>query len=227
MRIHYLQHAEFEIPSNVKRWADERKHPINGTLLFKNEKLPDINEFDLLVIMGGPMNIYEEDKYSFLNEEKKFIEKAIKNDKKVLGICLGSQLLADVLGAKVIKNRFKEIGWFPVNMTEDSRKYKLFDSFPDKFTAFHWHGDTFAIPDGAVCIAQSKACANQGFIYENKVIGLQFHIEPDEECIKTFLKYGKDELQKDNFVQTETEILSNVKNVLPMYELLKKFMDKI
>ena len=115
MRIHSLEHEPFEGLANIEVWAKSRGYSISRTLLFNNEELPDISDFDWLVIMGGSMNIYEEEKYPWLREEKDFIAEAIAAKKIVLGVCLGSQLAADVLGGRVSRNKYKEIGWFPVS----------------------------------------------------------------------------------------------------------------
>src|SRR5262249_47695751 len=136
-----------------------------------------LQEIDLVVVLGGPMNIYEEDKFPWLIAEKKFIRQAIEEKLAVLGLCLGSQLIADVLGAKIYPNDEKEIGWFPVEVTEAALKHRLFSHWPNFFTPFHWHGDTFDLPEGAIHLARSQACRNQAFLYQDRVVGLQFHLE--------------------------------------------------
>src|SRR3972149_5577170 len=176
MRIHSLEHEPFEGLANIEVWAKKKGYIITRTLLFNNEELPEMNDFDWLVIMGGSMNVYEEEKYPWLREEKNLIAEAIASKKMILGVCLGAQLVADVLGGRVSKNRYNEIGWFPVTLTEEARNSSIFFNFPGTFTAFHWHGDTLRIPHGAKKIAQSEGCANQAFEY-GKTIGLQFHLE--------------------------------------------------
>src|SRR5690606_32591469 len=113
----------------------------------------------------------------WMKEEKKLIEKAILKGKRVIGICLGAQLIADVLGARVFPNKEKEIGWFPIELTEEGQKSPFFAGFNKTETVFHWHGDTFEIPKGAEHIASSKVCENQAFLFDHKVLGLQFHLE--------------------------------------------------
>ena len=135
-----------------------------------------MSDFDWLIILGGPMNIYEEDKYPWLSKEKEFIHQAIASDKIVLGICLGAQLMADVLGGKVQRNVHREIGWFPVKLMPESKASRIFRVLPEEFMALHWHGDTFELPPGAVHTAESQACKNQAFEL-GKAIGLQFHLE--------------------------------------------------
>ena len=157
MRIHYLQHVPFEDLANMESWASSRGHALSKTRLFSGERLPPPSSFDWLIIMGGPMNIYEEERYAWLAEEKEFIKKAVYSGKIVLGVCLGAQLISDVLGGLVTKNRYKEIGWFPVRLTEEGQASPVFSSLPDRFPALHWHGDTFSIPPGASRMAESDA----------------------------------------------------------------------
>jgi GMP synthase-like glutamine amidotransferase len=226
MRIHSLEHEPFEGLANIEVWAKNRGHGITRTFLFKNEELPGIDEFDWLFIMGGSMNIYEEEKYPWLASEKNFITEAIANKKIVLGVCLGSQLIADVLGGKVSKNKHKEIGWFPVTLTEEARTSSIFSSFPPAFTAFHWHGDTFSIPSGAVRIAQSKACANQAFEY-GRTVGLQFHLEYSAKSIDLMFRNCADEIVEGRYIQKPDEIISQNNNVVETQKLLNLLLDNM
>jgi GMP synthase-like glutamine amidotransferase len=226
MRIHSLEHEPFEGLANIEVWAKNKGHTISRTLLFNKEEFPDINEFDWLIIMGGSMNIYEEEKYSWLREEKNFIAQAIANKKIVLGICLGSQLIADVLGGKVSKNKYKEIGWFPVKLRNEARNSFIFGSLPYEFIAFHWHGDIFRIPSGSVRMAQSKGCENQAFEY-GRAIGLQFHIEYSAESINLMFKNCGAEIVEGKYIQKPDEIVSQIENVKVIKEILFLLLDNI
>ena len=227
MRIHYLQHVPFEDLANIEVWAKEKGHTVSGTALYDNEKLPQMEDFDWLVILGGPMNIYEEKTYPWLASEKEFIAQVIAAKKPVLGICLGAQLIADVLGAKVKRNNFTEIGWFPVTLTGDVKSSPLFGTLPNRFTVFHWHGDTFEIPPGAVRIAESEGCKNQAFVYSDRVIGLQFHIECSIESINRMLDNCGDELVDGKFIQNEEEILAKKENLKETKNLLTSLLDNM
>ncbi len=226
MRLHSLEHEPFEDLANIKIWAKNRGHSISRTLLFNNEELPDMNDFDWLVIMGGSMNIYEEEKYPWLNEEKNFIAEAIASKKIVLGVCLGSQLIADVLGGRVSKNRYKEIGWFPVTLTGEAKSSPIFNTLPGKFIAFHWHGDTFEIPPGAARVAESEGCVNQAFEY-GRVIGLQFHIEYSVESINLMFQNCGDELVDGKYIQKPDEIIPQNSNVVETQRLLDMLLDNM
>jgi len=226
MRIHSLEHEPFEGLANIEVWAKKRGHSITRTLLFRNEELPGINEFDWLFVMGGSMNIYEEEKYPWLAHEKNFIVEAIANKKIVLGVCLGSQLIADVLGGKVRKNKHKEIGWFPATLTKEARNSSIFSSLPQEFTAFHWHSDTFSIPSGAARIAESKGCPNQAFEY-GKTIGLQFHLEYSRESIDLMFKNCSDDITEGKYVQKPDEIVSQIHNVQRINRILILLLDNM
>jgi len=194
MKLHYFQHVPFENPAYLLDWAESKGHSITKTALYSGEDPLAAPEFDLLVVMGGPMNIYEYDKYPWLGKEKEAIKAAIDKNKFVLGICLGGQLIADVLGGKVTQNPVKEIGWMPLSQTPEISGLKPFDIFPREYMAFHWHGDTFAVPPGAVLQSSSEACGNQGFLYKRRVIGFQYHIEATEASAAALIDNCGDEL---------------------------------
>ena len=226
MRIHSLEHEPFEGLANIELWAKKKGHSITRTLLFNNEELPEISDFDWLVVMGGSMNIYDEEKYPWLKDEKSFIAQAIASKKIVLGVCLGSQLIADVLGGSVSKNKDKEIGWFPVSLTEEAKDSSIFNAFPEKFTAFHWHGDTFKIPRGSRRIAQSKGCLNQAFEF-GRVVGLQFHLEYSKDSIDLMFRNCIDDITEGKYVQKPDEIVSRINNVRDMNRILYLLLDNM
>lgn len=226
MRIHYLQHVPFEDLANIESWASSRGHTISRTLLFEDEALPDISSFDWLIIMGGPMNIYEHDKYPWLIREKQFIGRAISADKIVLGICLGAQLMSDVLGGAVTKNKHREIGWFPVSLTCDGQASPIFSVLPERFIALHWHGDTFSIPPGAKKVALSEACINQAFVF-GRAIGLQFHLESSKDSIDHLLENCADELTEGPYVQKPEQLANSSDNLDSIHCLMKAFLDRI
>ena len=226
MRIHYLQHVPFEDLANIERWAKSRGHDISRTRLFSDDPLPELSSFDWLMVMGGPMNIYEHERYPWLEGEKEFIRQAIAAGKIVLGICLGAQLMADVLGGSVIANEHKEIGWFEVRLTVEGRSSPLFSALPDRFTAFHWHGDTFQIPPGAARTAESRACINQAFVL-GKAVGLQFHLESSQESLDHLLENCADELRDGPFVQRVEELAAGRDRFAEILGLMETFLDRM
>lgn len=209
MRIHHLQHVAFEGLGSMEPFLKSKGHQLTATHLYNGEALPLVEDLDLLIVMGGPMGIYDDAQYPWLAGEKRFIKEVIEQGKKVLGICLGAQLIADVLGKKVYKNQHREIGWFKIIRNAALSNTVLKDVFPAELEVFHWHGDTFDIPDGAIHIASSEACQNQGFIYDNRVVALQFHLETTFESAIELIRNCRDELDGSRYVQTEDEMLGD------------------
>jgi GMP synthase-like glutamine amidotransferase len=207
MIVHSLEHAPFEGPGRIADWAAARGHQLTHTALHAGEMPPSLDAFDFLVIMGGPMSIHEHRNHRWLPREKSYIAEAIAARKPVLGICLGAQLIADVLGGKVFQNDEKEIGWMPVRVLDRAAP---FDSFPETLTVMHWHGDTFTIPPGARRVAESEGCANQAFVFGDRVVGLQFHPELDRISESDLSAASLDEMPRPRFVQTREQLLAPV-----------------
>lgn len=214
MNIHSLQHVWFEDLGYIRLWAEERGHTITTTRLFEEEPLPSPSDIDWLIVLGGPMNIYEEDSYPWLAREKAFIKSAIKEKKRVLGLCLGAQLIADVLGGKVTQNQCREIGWFTVTKQESSRSSSLLRSLPSSLMAFHWHGDTFSLPPRCERVITNHACRNQGFQYEGHVLGLQFHLESTPQSVELLVEHCGAEIVVSEYVHSAQSILGQ-RTLLP------------
>lgn len=208
MRAHVLQHVPFEGLGSMESTLKERGHTLTATHLYLCETLPPLDTFDLLIIMGGPMGIFDEGDYAWLKAEKPFIKAAMEAKKKLLGICLGAQLVAHVLGATITANPHREIGWFSIKTHPALETTRLKGIFPRKIEVFHWHGDTFTIPEGALPLASSEACPNQGFIMDNRIVALQFHLETTHHCATQLIEKGCHELDGSPFVQTEAEMLA-------------------
>ena len=226
MRIHYIMHVPFEGPAAINTWAKERGYEETYTRLFEETDFPSPDDFDLLVIMGGPMGVNDEEEYPWLKNEKEFIKKCINAGKPALGICLGAQLLANCLGANVKKNLYKEIGFFPVSLTPLGWNSPIFGKLPATFDALHWHGDTFDIPKGALHIASSSGCPNQAFSFEDRIIGLQFHIESTRQSLENLIKNCGDELlEEGEYIQRPEVLLEDNKDFEGMNKNLFIFLD--
>jgi len=225
MRIHYLQHAPFEDLGMMESILIDNGHSLTCTKFYRTYDIPALHNFDCLIVMGGPMGVNDEAAYPWLHDEKKFIENAIRQKKPVLGICLGAQLIAQVMGANVYLNKYREIGWFDIETSQAVNDTILADVFPEKTSVFHWHGDTFAIPDGAIHIAKSEACLNQGFVYENRVIGFQFHLESTPQTVKNLILNCGDEIDGSKYVQSEATILSNDNNFSNINNVMRSVLD--
>ncbi|MEI7908688.1 MAG: type 1 glutamine amidotransferase [Verrucomicrobiota bacterium] len=226
MRIHYLQHMGCEGIGRIANWAEERGHAVSATHLYRGEALPDDGSFDFLLIMGGPMNIYEYRNHPWLPAEKLFIKRAIDSGKIVLGICLGAQLIADVSGAKIFQNPTLEIGWFPLRFNAARQAIPALRDFPSELTPLHWHGDTFQLPPGALHLATSAACANQAFTVGQRVIGLQFHIEMDAPDVAAFLDDTLPEPVPGQ-VQSAAEILAGQCHLPAIHAALYTMLDAL
>lgn len=210
LRIHYFQHVAFEGLGYIQTWANEKGHALSVTKFYVEDHLPLISDLDWLVILGGPMGVYDEEEFPWLIKEKEFIAQAIISGKTVLGICLGAQLIASVLGAKVYPAKQKEIGWFPITKTLSGKQQPFIKDLADSLVVFHWHGDTFDLPKGAVNLFQTETCVNQAFLYKQSVLGLQFHLEATIDTVSAMLENGRDELVAGEFVQNENQMLNNL-----------------
>jgi GMP synthase-like glutamine amidotransferase len=208
MRVHIFQHVEYEGLGSIRSWLNDRKIAATSTRFFESHQLPDISRIDLLIAMGGPMSVNDEAVYPWLVEEKDFIRKMIEKDKRVLGICLGAQLIAAAAGTPIRKNSRREIGWFNLRGYSPPSNGS-FLRLPEKFRAFHWHSETFELPAGAVLLAGNTVCRNQAFQLGKRIIGLQFHLEVTPHSLREMIRGGREELlMPGEFVQKEKDILS-------------------
>jgi GMP synthase (glutamine-hydrolysing) len=163
---------------------------------FEGQSVPrEIGDAAGLIVMGGPQSVYERARFPYLHKEMRLIEDAMERSKPVLGICLGSQLLAATLGAKVYPGRQKEIGWHRIDLTDSASKDALFSGEPSSLVGFHWHGDIFDLPRGATLVASSALTAHQAFRYGKNAYGLLFHLEVTLPQINTMVATFADELQ--------------------------------
>ena len=207
MRIQVLQHVPFEGPYGIADWAAARGHSLTITPLYDGATAPEPADFDWLVIMGGPMGVGDESEFPWLVAEKASIRQGIDAGKTLVGVCLGAQLIAEVLGGRVYRNPEKEIGWLPIELTAAGKASDLFGFLPPRFEVFHWHGDTFELPAGAVHLAHSAACVHQAFLYGGRVLGLQFHLESTPASVAGIVAACADEIVPGAHVQTGPEML--------------------
>jgi GMP synthase-like glutamine amidotransferase len=203
MKVHVLQHVAFEGIGSMAPWLEAHGADVSTTRFFEKPALSRPDDFDLVIAMGGPMSVNDESALPWLRPEKEFIRDAVERRVAVLGVCLGAQLIASALGARVYRNPQKEIGWFPIEATPGAPNAFR---FPEHCTVFHWHGETFDLPHGAVRLARSAVCENQAFQIGRKVIGLQFHLETTPESARAILDNCGDELEPGPYIQTEAEL---------------------
>lgn len=224
MKIHFVLHETFEGPGCMHDWIKLKGYQVTVNRTFLHEAYPGMDQFDWLIIMGGTMSTREEEKHRWLQAEKKFILKSVESGKIILGICFGAQLIAEVLGAKVYEAKEKEIGWFPVNLIKNNLPEEL-NTLPESTTVFHWHGDTFDLPDGAIRLASSETTINQAFLYRDKVIALQYHHEVTKEAIGLMLDNLGWQLKKDRYVQSVEEIMKGTGHISENNRIMFKILD--
>lgn len=197
MRALIFQNWEPEGPGIFADVLDKKGWDRDIVHLYRGERIPSNWEnYDLLVVMGGPMNVYEEDTYPFLAQETVAIQKALERGMPVIGFCLGAQLMAKACGAKVYKGIKKEIGWYRVRITDEGMDDPLLNSFSREVIVFQWHGDTFHLPHGAVRLATSKDYLNQAMRIDTMSYGFQFHFEITRDMIVEWLRTGRREIRE-------------------------------
>jgi GMP synthase-like glutamine amidotransferase len=228
MKLLALQHDKYDDAGSIIEWALSRNHALVTVVLTKNGKLPALLDFDILFLMGGTMNVYEEDKFPWLAEEKIFIKKVVNAGKTVIGFCLGGQLLAVALGGEVTKNVETEIGWRTVNFNETAQNHPVLSVFGKDAVIFQWHSDTFSVlPENALQIAYNDACANHGFIYGNNVYAFQFHLELTYQMAYYFANELEKSCEKGIFVQSSDEIRRGHRHIKTNKKLMFDLLDRI
>ena len=227
MKITAIQHTSSEVPGSLIEWAKSRRVDLNIHHIYLNESLPDLNSMDALIVLGGPMNIDQEQTYPWLVDEKKMIRDFLKTDKPYLGICLGGQLLAQVLGGEVRRNQYREIGWHSVHQKQN---HPLFQDWPESFEVFQWHEDFFTLPPNCRSLMGNSVSEHQAYILGDRVVGLQFHPEATHEWIfdgyqNSIEKY---DLSKEPFIhslsQTSELTPQNLQLMKPMFF---NFLDRL
>jgi len=207
MRIHSLLHVPFEDIGSMLQDIQSQNHSLTCTRWFNGEQAPALNDFDLLIVMGGPMGVYDEQQYPWLAAEKDFIAQAIAAGKKIIGICLGAQLIASVMGARVSRNAHREIGWFPLQINSQASDHPIARILANCSEVFHWHGDTFELPANAILIASSEACAHQAYVVDDRIYGFQFHLETTEASATSLIANCSSDLDGSRYVQIAQQML--------------------
>lgn len=211
MRIHCLSHASYEGPGSLQQWAEQNGYPFTLHRMWESPEMPDISEIDFLAVLGGPMSVDQETEHPWLVEEKLFVARAIDAGIPVIGICLGGQMIAEILGGEVRRNDYVEIGWWPVELLNGARSVPGFGSWPNTLWPFHWHSYTFSIPPGCIRLASSEACPNQAFSFDNgRVVGLQFHPEFSLNDIRQVLDRSGDDITDAPFIQQPIDFLDDI-----------------
>lgn len=217
MRVNVLQHTPNEGPGAIASWCHDHGHEMYVYHPYQFGKLPSATETDMLVILGGPMS--PNDDLAWIKAERVLITQLLATDTPMLGACYGAQQIAMVLGSKIGKAPHKEVGWAPVYL-----KSHVISNLPEQMLAMHWHEEMFEIPQGAHLLYSSDLVTNQGFVFGNHVIGLQFHFEPLADNVREMVVNDGDYALSNNALkQTPAEILAQAvpaENKTIMYQLL-------
>ncbi len=225
-RIHILQHVPYEGPGALESCFTAARAQISFTRFYQDEPLPDPEAIDALVVLGGPMSDHDVEAYPWLNSELAFLREILTTDVPVLGVCLGAQLIARAMGAKVTPAAHREIGWFPIRRSPACSDTFFRAVFPEELEVFHWHGDTFALPEGAIHLASSESCENQGFLLDNRIVGLQFHLETTKSAAQALIHNCPGDLKPGPYVQTPAEMLENPARFTQIHQVLNALMER-
>jgi GMP synthase-like glutamine amidotransferase len=226
MRITCLQHVPFEGPAHLAEWAAAAGHSLSVVHVYEIG-LPELDTFDALFVLGGPMGVYDTDRFPWLADEMLLVREAIAADRIVLGVCLGAQLIAAALGGDVRPHAHCEIGWFDVDVLAEARDHPLTRELPVRFGAFHWHGDRFEIPDDCVRLFATPACDHQGFARGERVLALQFHLESTVESVDALIAHCADEIDDGPFTQTAEQMTRGTSGLDPMHAILDLLLRRL
>lgn len=227
MRVHYLQHVPFEGLGSIQVWLESRSARTSATRFYQEQQFPQVGDIDWLIIMGGPMSVNDERAYPWLPPEKRFVAQAIAAGKVVLGICLGAQIIASAMGARVSANPEREIGWFPIEPAPGASRTSFSAFFQEPLEVFHWHGETAELPPGAVQLARSAACEHQAFSLGERVLGLQFHLESTVESAQALIQNCRADLVPGRWVQSENEILRYPERFRRINQVMSALLDDL
>ena len=218
--ILYIMHVDIEGPETIAAFFEKRGFKSQIVKLYDDESLPkDLDGIDAVICLGGPMNVYEEDKYPYLKDENAFIQDVLKKEIPFLGICLGSQLLSKASGGNVTRSPEEEIGWRTISLTSDGQKDPLFKSLTKDFLVYQWHGDMFSVPDGGKLLAEGPDCPRQALKVGKNAYGIQFHVEITNKSINEW---------SDEYSAANPELLKTRKaEMLQGYENNRKLFENV
>jgi len=227
MRVVHLQHVSFENMGSIEPWLRARDHEVRHFRMFAGDPLPTLDEFDVLIVMGGPMGVNDEAEFPWLADEKRLVRAAIEAGKKVLGVCLGSQLIASALGARVYPNGEREIGWFEIVRTPDAAGHPLGAVLPERAVIFHWHGDTLDLPAGATHLASSAGCRHQAFAVGDHVLALQFHFEMSPAGAAELIHHCRNELVAGPYIASREQIAATPERFTAMNQYMDAVLQRL
>lgn len=209
MRMHAILHASFEQLGAIEPWILKKHHRLSTTHLYKGELLPHVDQFDFLILMGGPQTPLRLDQYPYLRQEIALAEQAIQHNKVVFGVCLGAQLIGEALGARTERSPHRETGFYPVCATDAGANDPLFKMFGGKFEVMHWHNDMPGLSQESVLLAASEGCPRQAFRYGDRVYGFQFHLEMTTASVQEMVVHCAEHLPPGKYIRSKEELLAS------------------
>lgn len=231
MDLHILMHEYFEAPGAIELWAAQNMHDVTYTKLYEHDAIPRACDFDMLIIMGGPQaptTTLEECPHFDAAREMAFIRQAVDAQKIVLGVCLGAQMIGEALGGTCVHSPNREIGVFPVRLTDDGKKDPLFEKFPETFDVGHWHGDMPGLTPEAKILATSDGCPRQIIRYTPTVYGFQCHFELTAEVIELLIENSTEALEQYKdlpYIETPEQLRAHDYSEMNM--MLFQFLDRL
>lgn len=209
MEILCVLHADFESAGTIENWAQEKQHNLSFLKTYSGQKPPKNIDFDFLIVMGGPQSPLEIEKTPYLHDEIALIKKAVDADKIILGFCLGAQLIGEALGSKAERSPEKEVGVYPIELTEAGKHDPLLASLGNSFPAIHWHKDMPGETKNSTLLAYSQGCPRQMIRYGEKIYGFQCHLEITKDGIQRMIDAIPGDLSDSKYTQSKEELLSH------------------
>jgi GMP synthase-like glutamine amidotransferase len=226
MKILIIQHSAADFPATAGEVIERLGHSVETIRIDREDAVPGSADADALMMFGGGISLTSPELPPWVAQEQSLIRSYVSEGRRVLGICLGSQILASALGANVRRNRHAEIGWHQIERVDGAQASGVASVLPERMTVLQWHQDTFDIPPGARRLFKSEACDNQAFTIDDRVFGFQFHIEANPKTVSTFLAVSSHWKQEGPFTQSEAEINQGLETYLPTQaEILERFLE--
>lgn len=208
MKMLIVTHASFEKPGSIQSWAERNNHKITEVKPYKGESIPDVTDFDFVVVMGGPQSPLEIDKAPYLKNEIRMLSEALQQNKRIIGVCLGAQLIGEALGAKTERSPFREIGCYPLEILPEAKDDPIFGKLDQKVNVMHWHSDMPGMAAGAVLLAKSDGCPRQIYRYGDRVYGFQCHFELTKELVAEMTVHCPNDLATGKYIMTKDELMN-------------------
>jgi len=224
MNIICIIHADFETPGVIENWANYNNHSLQIKKPYTGEKLPEVDNFDMFIFMGGPQSPLNMEAAPYLKNEISLIKECISKNKKLLGFCLGAQLIGEALGASTERSPEKEVGVYPIWFTDAGKKDPLLKEISNPAPVIHWHNDMPGLLNDSILLAYSQGCPRQIVRYKPNIYGFQCHLEMTRDNIITMIESVPDDLRPSKYTQTIEQILSQDYDLINA--MMIKFLDR-